>query len=298
MTIRDLIIIGAGPGGVTSAIYAKRAGLDVLVFEKYVIGGQVVNAFEIENYPGFSKINGFDLALLFQNQLKDNDIKVINEEVIKIEPNDNYFKIITNNNEYFSKKVILALGSKHKTLSLSNLEKYEGHGISYCATCDGAFYKDKNVAIVGAGNSAISEAIYLAKIAKSLNLIVRSKIKAEQSLVKELLSFKNVNIFQGYEITKLDGDINLSNITITNKVTKDEKILEIEGVFVYIGLIPSTKFLLDLGITDENGYIIIDNHFETKIKGLYAIGDCIKKDLRQIVNSTSDGAMVIHYLKN
>lgn len=298
MTIRDLIIIGAGPGGVTSAIYAKRAGLDVLVFEKYVIGGQVVNAFEIENYPGFSKINGFDLALLFQNQLKDNDIKVINEEVIKIEPNDNYFKIITNNNEYFSKKVILALGSKHKTLSLSNLEKYEGHGISYCATCDGAFYKDKNVAIVGAGNSAISEAIYLAKIAKSLNLIVRSKIKAEQSLVKELLSFKNVNIFEGYEITKLDGDINLSNITITNKVTKEEKILEIEGVFVYIGLIPSTKFVLDLGITDENGYIIIDNHFETKIKGLYAIGDCIKKDLRQIVNSTSDGAMVIHYLKD
>lgn len=298
MTIRDLIIIGAGPGGVTSAIYAKRAGLDVLVFEKYVIGGQVVNAFEIENYPGFSKINGFDLALLFQNQLKDNDIKVINEEVIKIEPNDNFFKIITNNNEYFSKKVILALGSKHKTLSLSNLEKYEGHGISYCATCDGAFYKDKNVAIVGAGNSAISEAIYLAKIAKSVNIIVRSKVKAEQSLVKELLSFKNVNIFEGYEITKLDGDINLSNITITNKVTKDEKILEIEGVFVYIGLIPSTKFLLDLGITDENGYIITDNHFETKIKGLYAIGDCIKKDLRQIVNSTSDGAMVIHYLKD
>ena len=298
MTIRDLIIIGAGPGGVTSAIYAKRAGLDVLVFEKYVIGGQVVNAFEIENYPGFSKINGFDLALLFQNQLKDNDIKVINEEVIKIEPNDNYFKIITNNNEYFSKKVILALGSKHKTLSLSNLEKYEGHGISYCATCDGAFYKDKNVAIVGAGNSAISEAIYLAKIAKSVNIIVRSKVKAEQSLVKELLSFKNVNIFEGYEITKLDGDINLSNITITNKVTKDKKILEIEGVFVYIGLIPSTKFLLDLGITDENGYIITDNHFETKIKGLYAIGDCIKKDLRQIVNSTSDGAMVIHYLKD
>lgn len=298
MTIRDLIIIGAGPGGVTSAIYAKRAGLDVLVFEKYVIGGQVVNAFEIENYPGFSKINGFDLALLFQNQLKDNDIKIINEEVIKIEPNDNYFKIITNNNEYFSKKVILALGSKHKTLSLSNLEKYEGHGISYCATCDGAFYKDKNVAIVGAGNSAISEAIYLAKIAKFVNIIVRSKVKAEQSLVKELLSFKNVNIFEGYEITKLDGDINLSNITITNKVTKDEKILEIEGVFVYIGLIPSTKFLLDLGITDENGYIITDNHFETKIKGLYAIGDCIKKDLRQIVNSTSDGAMVIHYLKD
>ena len=298
MTIRDLIIIGAGPGGVTSAIYAKRAGLDVLVFEKYVIGGQVVNAFEIENYPGFSKINGFDLALLFQNQLKDNDIKVINEEVIKIEPNDNYFKIITNNNEYFSKKVILALGSKHKTLSLSNLEKYEGHGISYCATCDGAFYKDKNVAIVGAGNSAISEAIYLAKIAKFVNIIVRSKVKAEQSLVKELLSFKNVNIFEGYEITKLDGDINLSNITITNKVTKDKKILEIEGVFVYIGLIPSTKFLLDLGITDENGYIITDNHFETKIKGLYAIGDCIKKDLRQIVNSTSDGAMVIHYLKD
>ncbi len=296
MTIRDLIIIGAGPGGVTSAIYAKRAGLDVLVFEKYVIGGQVVNAFEIENYPGFSKINGFDLALLFQNQLKDNDIKVINEEVIKIEPNDNYFKIITNNYEYFSKKVILALGSKHKTLSLSNLEKYEGHGISYCATCDGAFYKDKNVAIAGAGNSAISEAIYLAKIAKSVNIIVRSKVKAEQSLVKELLSFKNVNIFEGYEITKLDGDINLSNITITNKVTKDKKILEIEGVFVYIGLIPSTKFLLDLGITDENGYIITDNHFETKIKGLYAIGDCIKKDLRQIVNSTSDGAMVIHYL--
>ena len=298
MTIRDLIIIGAGPGGVTSAIYAKRAGLDVLVFEKYAIGGQVVNAFEIENYPGFSKINGFDLALLFQYQLKDNDIKVINEEVIKIEPNDNYFKIITNNNEYFSKKVILALGSKHKTLSLSNLEKYEGHGISYCATCDGAFYKDKNVAIAGAGNSAISEAIYLAKIAKSVNIIVRSKVKAEQSLVKELLSFKNVNIFEGYEITKLDGDINLSNITITNKVTKDKKILEIEGVFVYIGLIPSTKFLLDLGITDENGYIITDNHFETKIKGLYAIGDCIKKDLRQIVNSTSDGAMVIHYLKD
>lgn len=298
MTIRDLIIIGAGPGGVTSAIYAKRAGLDVLVFEKYAIGGQVVNAFQIENYPGFSKINGFDLALLFQNQLKDNDIKVINEEVIKIEPNDNYFKIITNNNEYFSKKVILALGSKHKTLSLSNLEKYEGHGISYCATCDGAFYKDKNVAIAGAGNSAISEAIYLAKIAKSVNIIVRSKVKAEQSLVKELLSFKNVNIFEGYEITKLDGDINLSNITITNKVTKDKKILEIEGVFVYIGLIPSTKFLLDLGITDENGYIITDNHFETKIKGLYAIGDCIKKDLRQIVNSTSDGAMVIHYLKD
>ena len=298
MKVLDLAIVGAGPSGISAAIYAKRSGLDILLFEKYIVGGQVVNAFEIENYPGYSLVNGVDLAFNYQSQLQSLNIEVAYEEIVKITKEDDIFTLYTNlNNEYKAKKVILALGTMPKKLQLENEEKFTGKGISFCATCDGNFYKDKEVVIVGGGNSAFTEALYLSKIAKKITILVRSRILADKVEVDKVSALENVTIIENSIISKLYGEDKLTGIDIES--LKDGSIthLDCDGVFVYIGQNPPTHFLKEFDILDEKGYIKVDKDFETSVKGLYSIGDSIPKEVRQIVTAVGDGASVIHKIK-
>ena len=298
MEVKDLIIIGAGPSGVSAAIYAKRANLDFIIFEKFAIGGQVINAFEIENYPGFNKIFGSDLAINFMNNLTALNVEVKYEEVVSLEKNEDIFILKTSlDNVYYAKNVILALGSNPRKLNLPNEDQFTGRGISYCAMCDGNFYKDKEILVYGGGNSAISEALFLTNIVKKLTIVSRSNLRADKSLVKELSSKQNVDILENKLVDSLIIDNNeIKGVKLKDKFNNEITTLNIEGIFVYIGAIPSTSFLTNLGILNKEGYIEVNNHFETKINNLYAIGDVINKDLRQIVTATNDGAFAIHYL--
>lgn len=298
MEVKDLIIIGAGPSGVSAAIYAKRANLDFIIFEKFAIGGQVINAFEIENYPGFNKIFGSDLAINFMNNLNALNVEVKYEEVVSLEKKEDIFILKTSlDNVYYAKNVILALGSNPRKLNLPNEDQFTGRGISYCAMCDGNFYKDKEILVYGGGNSAISEALFLTNIVKKLTIVSRSNLRADKSLVEELSSKQNVDILENKLVDSLIIDNNeIKGVKLKDKFNNEITSLNIEGIFVYIGAIPSTSFLTNLGILNKEGYIEVNNHFETKINNLYAIGDVINKDLRQIVTATNDGAFAIHYL--
>lgn len=298
MEAKDLIIIGAGPSGVSAAIYAKRANLDFIIFEKFAIGGQVINAFEIENYPGFNKIFGSDLAINFMNNLTALNIEVKYEEVVSLEKNEDIFILKTSlDNVYYAKNVILALGSNPRKLNLPNEDQFTGRGISYCAMCDGNFYKDKEILVYGGGNSAISEALFLTNIVKKLTIVSRSNLRADKYLVEELSSKQNVDILENKLVDSLIIDNNeIKGVRLKDKFNNEITSLNIKGIFVYIGTIPSTSFLTNLGILNKEGYIEVNNHFETKINNLYAIGDVINKDLRQIVTATNDGAFAIHYL--
>lgn len=298
MEVKDLIIIGAGPSGVSAAIYAKRANLDFIIFEKFAIGGQVINAFEVENYPGFNKIFGSDLAINFMNNLTALNVEVKYEEVVSLEKNEDIFILKTSlDNVYYAKNVILALGSNPRKLNLPNEDQFTGRGISYCAMCDGNFYKDKEILVYGGGNSAISEALFLTNIVKKLTIVSRSNLRADKSLVEELSSKQNVDILENKLVDSLIIDNNeIKGVKLKDKFNNEITSLNIEGIFVYIGAIPSTSFLTNLGILNKEGYIEVNNHFETKINNLYAIGDVINKDLRQIVTATNDGAFAIHYL--
>ena len=298
MEVKDLIIIGAGPSGVSAAIYAKRANLDFIIFEKFAIGGQVINDFEIENYPGFNKIFGSDLAINFMNNLNALNVEVKYEEVVSLEKNEDIFILKTSlDNVYYAKNVILALGSNPRKLNLPNEDQFTGRGISYCAMCDGNFYKDKEILVYGGGNSAISEALFLTNIVKKLTIVSRSNLRADKSLVEELSSKQNVDILENKLVDSLIIDNNeIKGVKLKDKFNNEITSLNIEGIFVYIGAIPSTSFLTNLGILNKEGYIEVNNHFETKINNLYAIGDVINTDLRQIVTATNDGAFAIHYL--
>ena len=291
----DLVIIGAGPAGVTAAIYAKRANLNFEIFEKYIIGGQVVNAFEIENYPGFNKILGSDLAFSYINQFKYQNIKVKFEEIIKITEISNHFYELSTNteNKYYAKNIILALGANPRKISFNsnaNIERY----ISYCATCDGNFYKNKDVLVIGGGDSSITESIYLSNIVKNVIISSRSQLRADKSNINKISTIENVVIYENTLVDYIEEKENGLLVTIKNKYNNETKSLYVDGIFVYAGLLPQTSFLSNLNILNENGYVIVNNEFETVKEGLYAIGDCIQKDLRQIVTAESDGAIAIH----
>jgi thioredoxin reductase (NADPH) len=296
----DLIIVGSGPAGITAAIYAKRYGMTLEIFEKAIPGGNVVNAFEIENYPGFSKIHGFELALNMQNQLKSLGVNIKFRNIIGIEKNeDGTFNVKASNGEiYHSKFVILALGSKPKTLEIYNEQKFLGRGISYCATCDGSFYKDKDVVVVGGGNSAITEALYLATICKTVTIIARKDIRASKAELEKLLSKNNVIIKKNTSIMSLiESNNTLVGVNLRNNETDELIKYPTNGIFVYIGSSAPTKFLEPLNIVEENSYIKVDNNFETDIKGLFSVGDSINKRLRQIVTAQSDAAIAVDIIK-
>ena len=286
----DVIIIGMGIGGITAGIYAKRAGLNVLMFEKSAPGGMLQKIDKIQNYPGFSEISGPDLALNLFNQVKEVGVPFKFEEVIDVEIAEESKKVITKNGTYEAKNVIVATGRTPKYLGLDNEKDYLGRGLSTCASCDGNFYKGEDVAVVGSGNSALQESLYLANIVNKVYLLHRGvNFKGDDALVERVRNTKNIEIVDGVNIKKINEvEGKIESVTLDN-----EKTINVKGVFIYIGYKPDTEMFKKLDITNINGDIIVSENFETEIDGLYAIGDCAKKGVYQLVTAASDGCIAV-----
>lgn len=284
----DLIIVGMGIAGISAAIYAKNSGLNVLMLEKEMPGGLTNKINTINNYPGLEEISGPDLSLKLFNTINELKIpyKIAEVENIKIEKNQKI--VMTTIGNFESQYIILASGRKHRNLGLKKEQQLLGHGISNCALCDGSLYKDKEIAIVGGGNSAVEEAIYLSKIASKIYMIHRrDKFTAEETLVAKLKEKKNIEYFWNSKVTALlEKNQKLSGI-----VVNEEKELKIEGLFLYIGFEANVSYIESLGITDNDGYIKVNKKFETTIPGVYAVGDAIKKEVYQLITAASDGAI-------
>lgn len=277
----DCIIIGAGIAGLTAAIYLKRAGKNVVIIEKSMPGGQILKTNSIKNYPGFLEIDGFGLIRRVLDQTDNLNIKIIKEEVLEI----NNSEVKTNKNTYQTKNIILATGRKPRILGLENEEELIGKGISFCASCDGNLYKNENVAVVGGGNTAFEDAIYLSNICKNVTLIHRNNnYRAEEYLIEELKQKANVTFAPNEKVEKLNTkDGFLESIETNNNTYK------IKGLFVAIGQVPSIIKIDSLN--QENGYIIVNEKMETNIKGIYACGDCIKKDVYQLTTAAAEGTI-------
>ncbi len=289
----DIIIIGAGAAGLTAAIYARRANKSVLVFDKMGYGGQILNTDNIENYPATPHISGFDLATLMFNQAKELGTEFKFENVEKIDDKGEYKEVKTSKDVYQAKAIILACGSKNKKLGLDNEDKLIGKGVAYCATCDGAFYRGKDVAVVGGGNSALEEAKYLSSIVNKVYIIIRSdKFRGDASSVEFLKNKNNVEIIMNTHITKLNFEDKLKSIQLTNN---DGKVydLPVDGLFVAIGRIPENSCYAHLVKLDEYGYVEADEKCQTSVPGIFVAGDNRKKEVRQLVTATSDGAIAV-----
>ena len=287
----DIVIIGAGPAGLTAAIYARRANKRVLVLEAKNYGGQIINTNNIENYPGIESITGYEYATNLYNQVINKGAEVKFEKVISI--NDELAEKIveTTDNKYRTKTVIIATGSDNRYLGLENEKRFTGKGVSYCATCDGSFFRNKDVAVVGGGNTAIDDVEYLSNIANKVYLIHRrDTFKADDSLVQKLKEKNNVEFILESRITKLNGEDFLENIEVTDK-DGNTKNINVSGLFVAVGKIPENENFKNLIKMDEKGYIISDELCHTNIDGIFVAGDNRKKNLRQLVTATSDGAI-------
>ena len=290
--MKDIIIIGAGPAGLTSAIYARRAGKSVLILEGLSYGGMIVNAKEVENYPGFKSISGYDLATNLYNQVIHLGAEVIYENAFKIEDLGKTKKVITNDHEFESKAVIIATGVQNRKLGLKNENELLGKGISYCATCDGALYKNKTVSVIGGGNTAVSDALFLSEYCKKVYVIYRKdKVRGDKIIVNKLEKKDNVEFIYNSTITEIIGKDKLEKIEILNNNTDKREIMKMDGVFVAIGQEPSNSNFSDLIKMNEAGYIIGDESCHTNIKGIYVAGDTRVKEVRQLTTATSDGTI-------
>ena len=290
----DVAIIGAGPAGFTASVYIGRAGLKVVLFESYAPGGKLNKTYEIENYPPFKCIKGIDLSIQMKQHSDDYTKSFISEKVINIENFENYKVIITNENKYVVKGIIICTGTKERELGIEGEEKYFSHGISTCAVCDGALYKEKDVAVVGGGWSAIEEGIYLTRFVKKLYIIHRRQgFRVPDNLLDKAKKNPKITFILDTTVTKILGDNkNVNSIELTNTISKNKKILSIDCLFEYIGQIPNTAFAKSLNICDKNGFIIVKNTetLETSTKGIFACGDVLVKNLRQVANAVGEGA--------
>lgn len=286
----DIIIIGAGPSGMSAALYALRANKKVLLLEKECFGGQIINASNIENYPALPNVSGYDFATNLYNQIKSLGVILKYEEVLEITDKK---EVITTKDTYKGKNIIIATGLKKRKLNLENEDKLLGSGISYCATCDGNFYKNKNVAVVGGGNTALEDALYLSNIASKVYLIHRrDNFRGEKKLISEVKEKNNIELILNSNITKIIGEDNLNSIEITDNRNNISK-LEIDGLFIAIGNIPDNNRFKNIIDLDENGYIIANANLKTKTDNIYVAGDTRVKTLRQLVTATSDGAIAV-----
>lgn len=298
----DIIIVGAGPAGLTAAMYARRASKKVLVLEAKSYGGQIINTLDIENYPVAPHISGFDFATKLYEQAKELGAEIRFEKAIDIKDNGVSKHIETVNNTYEAKAVILATGSENKKLGIENEDELVGKGISYCATCDGAFYKNKDVAIQGGGNTALEDALYLSDIAKMVYLIHRrNEFRADASIINKVKKKNNVKLIYNSVVTKLNANERLESIEITDN-DGNVSTIEVSGLFIAIGSIPETQNFKNVINLDDSGYIIAKEDCKTSVAGIYVAGDSRTKEVRQLVTATSDGAIAataaIEYVNN
>jgi len=287
----DILIIGGGPAGLTAAIYALRNDLKVGILESEAPGGKMVYTATIENYPGYEKIAGPDLALSMFNQVMNLGVDYIGEKAESIKKADGRF-LVKGEREYEARTVIIATGTKNRKLGIPGEEEFSNRGISWCAICDGSLYRNKEVAVVGGGNSAFEESIYLSGIVKKVYLIHRrDEFRADGRIVEKVRGIKNIELILNTVVLEFVGEDGLQEMVLKNLKTGDVSRLKVEGCFEYVGLLPATDFVRDLGVTDADGYIPVNEAMETKIPGLYAVGDVVSKKVRQIVTAVNDGAI-------
>lgn len=295
----DVIIIGGGPAGYTAGLYGVRAGFKVLLIEKVYAGGQIALSHQVDNYPGFEDgIDGFTLAQNMKNQAEKFGLISKFDEVISVELTEKIKKVKTLNEEFLSNAVIIATGANPRELGLEKEQAFTGKGVHYCASCDGMFYRGKNVVIVGGGDTALSESILLSRIAKTVTIIHRRSEFRGSKVYEDVISkTENVSVLYDSMVEKLLGEDKLSGITIKNVKTGETNDLECDAVFVCIGRKPATELFKDQISLNDGGYIIAGEDTKTNIDGVYAVGDVRTKELRQVVTAVSDGAVAIHHIE-
>ena len=292
MALYDVVIIGAGPAGMTAAIYAARANMSVLLLEKLAPGGQIINTHEIQNYTGVGTINGAELAYKMFEHTQELQVTFDYGTVKHIQQEGSIKKITCEEEKVFeAKSVILATGTIPRRLDVENEERFAGENISWCAICDGAYYRDKDVVVIGGGNSAVEEAIYLASLANSVKVVTLFDLTADPVSCDELRALPNVTVYTFHNVEGFKGADKLQGVRIKSTKTQEEIEIQCDGAFEYIGLKPSTEAFQNLGILDEQGYIKVNSRMETSVAGIYAAGDVVTKELRQVVTACSDGAI-------
>ncbi|WP_031517903.1 NAD(P)/FAD-dependent oxidoreductase [Desulfofalx alkaliphila] len=288
----DVAIIGAGPAGMTAAIYAARANLKVLLLDKLAPGGQIVNTFEIQNYTGMGTINGAELAIKMFEHTQELGVNFDYGTVTKIQTEGNLKKLICEEGQTFeAKAVIIATGTKPRMLGVPKELDFAGTSISWCAICDGPHYRDKKVIVIGGGNSAVEEAIYLASLAEEVTLVTLFDLTADPSSCDKLRALPNVKIYEYHDIIEFLGEEKFEGLRAKSTKTGEELIVKADGAFEYIGLQPTAEAFKDLGILNEYGYIETDEFMATKVPGIYGAGDITSKHLRQVITACSDGAI-------
>nr|WP_027822194.1 thioredoxin-disulfide reductase [Lactiplantibacillus plantarum] len=290
----DVVVIGAGPGGMTAALYAARANLNVAMLDRGIYGGQMNNTDDIENYPGFTTIKGPELGeKMYQGTVKAG-VNFVYGDVQNVTVDDQQMKHIqTASDELVASAVIIATGSNNRKLGVPGEEKFSGKGVSYCAVCDGSFFKGKNVTVVGGGDSAISEGLYLANVTDGVNVIHRrDQLRAQKVLQNRAFDNDKIDFTWNTSVTEILGDENhVTGVKIHNNQVGDDTTLDTDGVFVYVGNFPNSQIFNNLNITDQAGWIITNDQMETTIPGIYAIGDVRQKQLRQITTAVGDGGI-------
>ena len=295
--IYDVIIVGSGPAGLAAAIYAQRAKLSTLVLEKeYMSGGQVLNTSEVDNYPGLPGVGGFELGMKFREHAEKLGTQFVNVEVrhMGLEDEGRIKVLYTDAEEYRARTVVLAMGARHRQLGVPGEQELTGMGVSYCATCDGAFFKGRTVAVVGGGDVAVEDALFLARVCAKVYLIHRrDELRAAAVLQEALKKCENVEFIWNSEVQEIAGEDHVDCLKLINNKEKTERILDVDGVFIAVGTIPNTGNVTNLLHLDKNNYIVASEDGKTEIPGIFAAGDLRTKQLRQIVTAVSDGANAI-----
>ncbi len=291
----DLVILGSGPAGITAGIYAMRARLDTLLLEKgYVTGGQMLNTFEVDNYPGMPQVTGSEMSAAFERHVRQLGLPIRQGEATKIIPDGKGFCIETEEDTYHASAVIIATGTRHRLLNVPGEKELSGMGVSYCATCDGAFYKGKTVAVVGGGDAAVEDGIFLARICKKVYLIHRrDELRAAKILQERLLGLENVEVLWNHEVKEIAGDEHVTNVEVYDNQKNSRSRLAVDGIFIAVGVQPNSQALEQIAATDRAGYFIAGEDCKTSTPGIFAVGDIRTKTLRQIVTAAADGANAV-----
>ena len=288
----DTIIIGAGPAGMTAALYAARSNLKVALIEGGLPGGQMNNTSDIENYPGYANISGPELAEKMFEPLENLGVEHLYGFVENIEDHGDIKKVITDDEEFETRTVIVATGSKHRLLGVPGEEELNSRGVSYCAVCDGAFFRDQDLLVVGGGDSAVEEAIFLTQFAKSVTIVHRrDELRAQKVLQDRAFANEKINFIWDSVVKEIKGENRVESVVIENVKTNQVTEHAFGGVFIYVGLDPVSDFTKDLQIQDESGWIVTDDHMKTSVAGVFAVGDVRQKDLRQVTTAVGDGAI-------
>jgi len=292
----DVIIVGAGPAGLTAGLYAGRAGLSALVLERVFAGGQITRTLMVENYPGFPDgIEGIDLSFKFKEQAERHGAVIETAEVTGYDIEGAEKKIITADRIFTARSVILAMGASYKTLGLQSERRLSGSGVSYCATCDGAFFKQKAVAVIGGGDTAVEDALYLANFASRVYLVHRrDELRAQKVLQRAAMQNDKIEFVWNSEVDAIEGDAVVTGVRVRNNNTQELRSLAVSGVFIAIGIVPHSDDVRDLVKTDDFGYIITDAAMRTSLPGVFAAGDIVAKPLRQVVTAAADGAVAVY----